>query len=347
MAEPLDYVGTTLRQLRARGLLGSTAAATNELGNQKTTLAEQTLRWFDLFTEFFLDHHPDEQDDILYFVSDHPLYQKSQRDHHHQNKKLDTPPKVSLFVKRRPPSGTLPSLSFIVRWEETFYINLIAHLHGQVRLCVVEEESTGVTTLLRGRLYAQPMREGEPTFPVIYFGIAGEDLRVFLYARQTICVELTLHLIDFSSIANPINSDPRMATLVEDGDKVVVGGRYAPQIVSAFHIPLFQGAVSYTSLRAVHRNKVARWRPPGTSSRVLMKGPGGSGVAQVMVRERHSTTTTEGEAGNLLERFLTSSGTGLFNWKRGGPPLECSLSWISMDWQQVVKVLQAHFCKYW
>ncbi|KAJ3041980.1 hypothetical protein HK097_002128, partial [Rhizophlyctis rosea] len=70
-------------------------------------------RWFELFLEFFIEASPDTNDDLLFFVRGPP----------HEGQFPDPEPDP-IFVKRKV-NNTVPALSDVVDWKQTFFLNLI------------------------------------------------------------------------------------------------------------------------------------------------------------------------------------------------------------------------------
>lgn len=159
-----DFVSRTVTELIGRG---------NDCPDGGCTTPMSTLRWFDCFVEFFLrdqggghscsrsqggeregagggEEEEDDDDDILYFV---PTNQTEDPE--------PLPPSAHrLLVKRRPMNGALPLLEAVIRWEETFAINLLARLHCHLRLTVLEAGGRIISEVIH-RVYADPVRGQE------------------------------------------------------------------------------------------------------------------------------------------------------------------------------------------
>ncbi|KAI8922768.1 hypothetical protein BC831DRAFT_474585 [Entophlyctis helioformis] len=89
------------------------------LGSEFSDLDSKDPRWFDLFVEFFIKSDHDVHDDLLFFVRQYVSAFKSST-----GSINDLEP---VFVKRRVPN-TMPVLTDVVDWKQSFFLNLISQL---------------------------------------------------------------------------------------------------------------------------------------------------------------------------------------------------------------------------
>lgn len=286
--------------------------------------AAHTLRWFDYFVEFFLegsnnDGEEEEEDDLLFFI---------QQD-------------GGLFIKRRVGSE-VPRLEGLVRWEETFYVNLIARLTCEVRVTVCGGEGR-VIREGRGRVFAEPTRVAvkdpmggfEPTFPNIYFSFNDSEwifADIEMASEQELCVELRVLLNGPGWLRRTTTTTTESEMLSMDGKSDELSdGLYVAWEDSAECVMLFQGVVKYGALLGVHRKK-AKMRP-STPQRVLMRGPHGCGYAEVMV------TDVVAQGLNPMELFFRTLRT---HPSTSSPPLRCCLTYIHLHWRLIILHLYHH-----
>lgn len=287
-----------IRQIKAR-LSNGAPAGEGEAG--------RTLRWFDYFAEYFLDT-PDEEEDILYFVRLHSNPDDADERH---------PP---LFVQRKVGSA-VPRLEGQVNWEETFYVNLISKLlRYQVRLVILEGER--VLTATQASVYAEPNRHDPKqvhcSYPMIYFASHGSDLQPLALAPgQSLCVELC------SLLAPPPPPIP-------------AGMQYEAWGVDDTMQVLFQGAVSYEALLKVHAKKAGL--RPAQPQKVLMRGPGGHGHAQIRVANLDAQSR-----GSLHANFARIARVGSDHHRGGGEAataaailVECRFDFIHLHWRLII-----------
>jgi hypothetical protein len=254
--------------------------------------ASKTLRWFDYFVEFFLEApHSIEHDDLLFFVRDNA-----------------SPSEEPVFVKRLE-SSKVPRLEGLVQWEETFYLNLLARMTCQLRLTACTEEMF-ITKQLVTKVFAAPTKTRpdscEYSFPQIYFQHEG----VIDITNGTLIVELR--------------------ALLDDGDMedaTLQTVEYTSWQNTDNAISLFQGAVSYSALAAVHRRKTGmRISAPAS---ILMKGPSGRGYANVQVTDpavAHMDTLDL--VRNSLRKIATRD--------HSNRTLRCHLEYIQMHWRLII-----------
>ena len=286
-----------------------------------------TLYWFNLFHEFFLAS-PDTDDDLLYFVRDEaPSLQVPVQP---LNKEA-TPPQEGVFVQRKPVgSSDVPKLEGLVRWEETFYVNLIARLDYVVRVCICRDGKR--VSCWQGRVFAEPLRHEhgkekvDCVFPAIHFTVHELEKTVSLRTGEILCIELKAienlsHYEADPSANDPSDQPPYMAWVGDDNSVV-----------------LFQGAVSYESLLSVKKKK-GRGLSLKSSQKVVMKGPGGRGIAQMRISEhpREGPGDNDG-ALNLLKRGIEK----IRENEASTPMLFCHLSHISLPWRVIIVDVMQH-----
>lgn len=354
MPEDCCFVAKVIRTLALRGGDGESSRMVQE------NLASKTLRWFDYFVEFFIEHNPPpsvitgsmDWDDLLFFVRDQPR-----------------PGEEQIFVKRKlAESKKLPKLEGLVLWEETFYVNLIARLNCQLRVTVCERKDSRMIIVREAieRVFAEPTKGAvseskvspfECSFPQIYFSVNNcHDNSVFgeiqIGRNQILCVEVRAifgegQREEEESYDSKANFTAEMKEKkVESHKKEYYYEAWGDDKSPSPSLSLFQGAVTYEALAKVHKKKAGL--RAGAPQRVLMRGPEGHGYAQVQVINVEAAS--KDNFNGALQFFRDGlNRVTLFNTNNKEeapfppPTLKCCLTFVNIHWRLLVLDLFRHF----
>ena len=226
--------------------------------------------------EYFLSPQHEVQDDLLFFVRQFvPSFKSS------TGSINDLEP---VFVKRRVP-GVIPSLSDVVDWKSSFFLNLISQLPCTLGVSVCSRYTPPKTetvlmnnesieslddnkskmvanTRITKKVYAAPYKSrmdvrdavmNECSYPVVYYTVndyESDDLHLTITEKEYLCVELSMTLPN-----DPTSENYKKATecvekisLQQDNSPFPLPSGYSKVI-------LFQGAVSFNSLVDIYQQK--------------------------------------------------------------------------------------------
>ncbi|KAJ3296726.1 hypothetical protein HK104_001287 [Borealophlyctis nickersoniae] len=99
------------------------------IGGEFADLEAKDPRWFEIFVEYFLESSPDTNDDLLFFVRAAPSSVSATGE-----------PEDPIFVKRKI-NNALPSLTDVVDWKQTFFLNLIVQLPCTLTVAICKKAS--------------------------------------------------------------------------------------------------------------------------------------------------------------------------------------------------------------
>lgn len=259
--------------------------------------------WYDAFLTCFIEAPPtidEEFDDMLFFV-----------------RESGNPP---VFVRRRV-QDEIPRIREPVDWPSSFLLNLICQTRYYLVVSVCNKEFSIMEQKCRLIVQRQVIRRVYAThseirlgrkhedhnppnaYPLIYFGIENvrETFEDFAIAcGQVLCVELVASFAGRDAM--PRNVEPGSLT-------------NTPTVK-----PLFQGAVDYDALReGSMQSKTAR-QLLSPHSTVLMRGPNGKGMCQVVVKDQS------------LLFYAVSSLTAHLNITSTGknPSIQCGLVFVNL-----------------
>jgi Uncharacterized conserved protein (DUF2045) len=227
--------------------------------------------------EFFIDAKNEVADDILFFVRQHvPSFKSS------TGSINDLDP---VIVKRRV-AGQTPSLTDVIDWKQSFFLNLICQLPCTLTVSVCkkgevkskssqifdpsqpsqtdQEKKSGMIAIKRitKKVYASPYKSrmdakdpatNECSYPLVYYTINDfevENLHSILLPNDYLCAELSVTIPDNPTSAAYIEATKLVSeiTLDQDLDPFPLPPNYTKAI-------LFQGAVSFKALSDVYQQK--------------------------------------------------------------------------------------------
>ena len=227
--------------------------------------------------EFFIDAKNEVADDILFFVRQHVSSFKSST-----GSINDLDP---VIVKRRI-AGQTPSLSDVIDWKQSFFLNLICQLPCTLTVAVCkkddpkskssqifdpsqpqqadQEKKSAMTASKRitKKVYASPYKSrmdakdpttNECSYPLVYYTINDfevETLHSIMVPGDYLCAELSVTIPDNPNSAAYVQATSLVSeiTIDQDRDPFPLPPNYTKVI-------LFQGAVSFKALSDVYQQK--------------------------------------------------------------------------------------------
>ena len=233
---------------------------------------------------FFLQSPPSSHDDLLFFVRALPSSPSSPL-------LSDNFPDSPIFVRRRI-ENKLPSLSDVVCWKQTLFLNLICQTSATLTVSIckkdkkeidlsserVKKSSMKCLRRVMKHVYPAPYKSRldskcittECTYPHIYYSIndfESESLHLDIAESEYLCVELSV-IFDPSS---PTTS------YVTENIPVDIDDSPFPTPPNKEKIVLFKGAVSYNALLDVYAQKSTLRKKEDEGEYILMRGPEGKG----------------------------------------------------------------------
>ncbi|KAI8904349.1 hypothetical protein EDD86DRAFT_249719 [Gorgonomyces haynaldii] len=290
--------------------------------------------WFELFMEYFIGPEHEVSDDLLFFVRQFvPSFKSS------SGSINDLDP---VFVKRRV-AGSVPSLSDVVDWKQSFFLNFIAQIPCTLSVAVCSRGPKTDSNMRRGsskmlaiqrvtkKVYAAPYKSrmdvkdafmNECSYPLVYYTVndyESNDLHLSISDNEYLCVELSITLPKEPSSEKYRNATEAVSLISVEQDN------------SPFPLPedyqkvvLFQGAVPYSALVDIYQQKgqaaqnqlKSGWgrllqseeeQMLSRKEYIMMRGPNGKGQCQVAITEPESQLTVVDPGSKSVFRSFTSS----------------------------------------
>jgi hypothetical protein len=320
------------------------------LSNDLDELDARDPRWFELFLEYFTSLDNEVQDDLLFFVR--------------LKHSLESEP---IFVKRRV-AGSVPALSDVVAWKETFFLNLISQLPCTLIVSVCSKGSDSKTMIAKSRcvkkVYSAPYKSrmdvkeammNEISFPIVYYTVndyEADEVNLEIAQNEYLCVELSVLIPNHQTSDNYKNAShfASLISLQEDHSPSPIPDGFEK-------IVLFHGAVAFSSLCQIYyekglaaqnqmKNSWPRLGPLDTASTlrrrkefVMMKPPSGKGQCQVAIVDNSKDFTKDNDQVNnsLLGYMIQSFKFNAADQQYAHPEkLLCSFTYVNIQWQDII-----------